>query len=145
MSDSGIIHDKVIVEYGLNRRCETSYIQLPSPDGSKRTFVGYDCRPFPMREADGCDKGNKKFCMIWGTAGYFGELGIGFAIVACLAILFGVTTHSRRRRIWKSASVLVALHGEWSKSSVLKSTATQSLGSSFEHHCVCCGDGLVPH
>ncbi|RPD59759.1 hypothetical protein L227DRAFT_575754 [Lentinus tigrinus ALCF2SS1-6] len=110
VSDSDIIHDKVVVEYGLNRRCETSIIQLPSPSGAKRTYVGYDCRPFPIREVDGCDKGNKKFCMIWSTAGYFGELGIGFAIVACLAILFGVTTHSRRRRIWKSASVLVALH-----------------------------------
>ncbi|KAI0708958.1 hypothetical protein C8T65DRAFT_829877 [Cerioporus squamosus] len=110
VSDPDIIHDKVVVEYGLNRRCETRVIQLPSPSGSKNTYTSYECRAFPLRAADGCEKGNKKFCMIWSTAGYFGELGIGFAIVACLAILFGVTTHSRRRRIWKSASVLVALH-----------------------------------
>ncbi len=76
-------------------------------------YINHECRFFPKGEADGCNKGNKTFCMIWSTAGYFGELGIGFAAIACLAILFGVTTHSRRRRIWKSASVLVALHGEW--------------------------------
>ena len=112
MSDSGIIHDKVIVEYGLNRRCETKVMEIPGPSGGTLTYTNYECRPFPMRVQDACEKQNKKFCMIWGTASYFGELGIGFAVVACLAIMFGVTTHSRRRRIWKSASVLVALHGE---------------------------------
>ncbi|TFK91605.1 hypothetical protein K466DRAFT_482456 [Polyporus arcularius HHB13444] len=110
VSEPDIIHDKVVVEYGLNRRCETRVIQLPYPGGSKNTYTSYECRAFPMRAPDGCEKDNKTFCMIWSTAGYFGELGIGFAVVACLAILFGVTTHSRRRRIWKSASVLVVLH-----------------------------------
>lgn len=80
------------------------------------TYSNYECRAFPTRVQDNCEKENKKFCMIWGTATYFSELGIGFAVVACLAIAFGVTTRSRRRRIWKSASVLVALHGEWFKS-----------------------------
>ena len=64
-----------------------------------------------MRVQDDCENDNKAFCMIWSTAGYFGELGIGFGAVSCLAILFGVTTHSRRRRIWKSVSVLVLFHG----------------------------------
>ena len=65
-----------------------------------------------MRVQDGCEDENKAFCMIWSTAGYFSELGIGFGAVSCLAILFGVTTHSRRRRIWKSVSALVSLHGQ---------------------------------
>ena len=100
------------MEYGLNRRCQTNIIEIPGPNNGTIKYANYECRPFPMRVQDGCEKENKKFCMIWGTASYFGELGIGFAVVACLAIMFGVTTHSRRRRIWKSASVLVALHGE---------------------------------
>ncbi|KAH9931178.1 uncharacterized protein BXZ73DRAFT_101759 [Epithele typhae] len=105
-----IFHTKDVVSIGLNQLCELSVIDWPGPNGSTISYTNYSCRRFPMRDADGCDKENKAFCMIWSTAGYFGELGIGFAIVSCLAILFGVTTRSRRRRIWKSASVLVALH-----------------------------------
>lgn len=51
------------------------------------------------------------FCIAWTTAGYFAGLSIGFAAMACLAIIFGVTTHSRRRRIWRAVAVFVALHG----------------------------------
>lgn len=51
------------------------------------------------------------FCVGWITAGYLAELSIGFAGVACLAIIFGVTTHSRRRRIWRAVVGLLALHG----------------------------------
>ncbi|KAI0769445.1 hypothetical protein BD413DRAFT_558430 [Trametes elegans] len=105
-----IIHKSVTVEYGLGRRCELKVMEIPTGDGSHLTYTNYDCRPFPMRATDGCEKENKRFCMVWGTGSYFGELGIGFAVVACLAIMFGVSTHSRRRRIWKSVSVLVALH-----------------------------------
>ncbi|KAI8992896.1 hypothetical protein BD414DRAFT_412310 [Trametes punicea] len=108
--DQDILHKSVVVEYGLTRRCELKVIEIPSGNGGTLTYTNYDCRPFPMRVTDRCEKENSQFCMVWGTAGYFGELGIGFAVVACLAILFGVSTHSRRRRIWKSVSVLVALH-----------------------------------
>ena len=107
------------IEYGLNTLCEYRAINFPSPDGGTISYTRKDCRPFPMRVKDGCEKENKAFCMIWSTAGYFGELGIGFGIVSCLAILFGVTTHSRRRRIWKTASVLVSLHGAFMAASVV--------------------------
>ena len=99
--------------YGLASRCELRVMEVPAPSGGTVNYTSYECRPFPKRVEDKCEKENKAFCMIWGTSSYFGELGIGFAVVACLSILFGVTTHSRRRRIWKSASVLVAFHGEW--------------------------------
>ncbi|KAH9859051.1 hypothetical protein C2E23DRAFT_855716 [Lenzites betulinus] len=105
-----ILHKSVVVEYGLDRRCELKVIEIPSGNGGHISYTNYECRPFPMRVTDGCEKENKQFCMVWGTASYFVNLGIGFAIVACLAIGFGVSTHSRRRRIWKSVSVLVALH-----------------------------------
>ncbi|TBU48621.1 hypothetical protein BD309DRAFT_949156 [Dichomitus squalens] len=105
-----IIHKEVVVSYGLASRCELRVMEVPAPSGGTLTYTSYDCRPFPKRVEDGCEKENKAFCMIWGTSSYFAELGIGFAVVACLAIIFGVTTHSRRRRIWKSASFLVALH-----------------------------------
>ncbi|KAI0355684.1 hypothetical protein OH77DRAFT_1424625 [Trametes cingulata] len=105
-----IIHKSVVVSYGLSQRCELKVIEVPSGDGGRLTYTNYDCRPFPLRVSDGCEKENRRFCMVWGTASYFGSLGIGFAAVACLAIGFGVSTHSRRRRIWKSVSVLVALH-----------------------------------
>ncbi|KAI0661376.1 hypothetical protein C8Q70DRAFT_911909 [Cubamyces menziesii] len=105
-----IIHNTVVVEFGLHRRCELKVIEIPSGNGGTLKYTNYECRPFPMRVTDRCEKENREFCMIWGTASYFGELGIGFAVVACLAIMFGVSTHSRRRRIWKSVSVLVALH-----------------------------------
>ncbi len=111
--DADIIHKAVVVEYGLSRRCELKVVEIPSGDGGHITYTNYDCRPFPLRVTDGCEKENKQFCVIWGTASYFANLGVGFAVVACLAIGFGVSTHSRRRRIWKSVSVLVALHGEF--------------------------------
>ncbi|KAM5533714.1 hypothetical protein V8D89_012587 [Ganoderma adspersum] len=107
---SDIIHKDDIVTYGLSTRCELRVLEIPGPNGGTITYTNYECRPFPMRVQDGCEEENKTFCMIWSTSRYFGELGVGFAVVACLAILFGVTTHSRRRRIWKTASALVVFH-----------------------------------
>ena len=108
---SDIIHKDDIVTYGLSTQCELRVLEIPGPNGGTITYTNYECRPFPMRVQAGCEEENKTFCMIWSTSRYFGELGIGFAVVACLAILFGVTTHSRRRRIWKTASALVVFHG----------------------------------
>lgn len=81
------------------------------PDGSEIVHSAYKCRAFPARVADSCEEENKYFCVVWTTAGYLSELGAGFAAVSCLALFFGVTTHSRRRRIWRAVAVLVALHG----------------------------------
>lgn len=74
-------------------------------------YSDYTCRPFPTRSEDGCEEDNGMFCIAWTTAGYFAGLSMGFAGMACLAIIFGVTTHSRRRRIWTAVAGFVALHG----------------------------------
>ena len=103
---------KSTLQYGLTRVCERFEIPMPGPsDGSKIEYSKYRCRPFPAREADRCEKDNRNFCIAWTTAGYISELGAGFAAVSCLALVFGVTTHSRRRRIWRAVAVLVGLHG----------------------------------
>jgi hypothetical protein len=41
------------------------------------------------------------------------QLGVGFGIMALLALLIGVSTHSRRRRVWKAVAGLVTLNGAW--------------------------------
>ncbi|KAH9951519.1 hypothetical protein B0H21DRAFT_179084 [Amylocystis lapponica] len=106
-----IFHAKVTVQYGLTQRCERQVVVVPGlPDGSKLAYTDYKCRAFPNRVTDNCEKENKAFCMTWSTAGYFTELGVGSGIVACLALLFGVSTHSRRRRIWRAVAWLTALH-----------------------------------
>jgi len=110
-NSSAIFHSKVNVAYGLQQRCERQVVVVPGlPDGSRLAYTDYKCRSFPNRALDRCDKENKVFCMVWSTAGYFSELGAGFAIVALLTLLFGVSTHSRRRRIWRAVAALVALH-----------------------------------
>ncbi|KIP05113.1 hypothetical protein PHLGIDRAFT_36607 [Phlebiopsis gigantea 11061_1 CR5-6] len=102
---------KSTYQFGLTRVCERFVIPMPGPsDGSKIEYSNYECRPFPAREADHCEKENRDFCIAWTTAGYISELGAGFAVVSALALVFGVTTHSRRRRIWRAVAVLVGLH-----------------------------------
>ena len=108
---SDLLNAKITVQYGLTRVCERQVIHFPGPsDGSKIDYSDYKCRPFPARVQDSCEKENKSFCVWWTTAGYFAELGAGFAAVSLLALVFGVTTHSRRRRIWKAVAALVGLH-----------------------------------
>jgi hypothetical protein len=99
------------VKYGLMRRCESDTIVMPGGE-----YQAFDCRPFPGRDAGECEDAdgyNTGFCAAWTTASYVEELGIGFGAVAVLAIVFGLSTHSRRRRIWKAVAWLVALHGAW--------------------------------
>ncbi|KAF9812555.1 hypothetical protein IEO21_06145 [Rhodonia placenta] len=106
-----VLHSRVTVQYGLTQRCDRQVIVIPGlPEGSRLAYTDYKCRPFPNRATDSCEKTNKTFCMVWSTAGYFTELGVGFGVVACLALLFGVSTHSRRRRIWRAVAGLTALH-----------------------------------
>ncbi|GAW01555.1 hypothetical protein LENED_003157 [Lentinula edodes] len=85
-----ILHTQITVRYGL-------------------TTLSYDCRPFPKRVQDGCEEENSGFCAAWTSAGYAVEISIGFAVLALFAILIGVSTGSRRRRIWKAVAGLVAL------------------------------------
>lgn len=92
-------------------RCERQVIDIPGPNGGKWTYTDYTCRSFPASVADHCEKENKSFCTSWTSAGYAAEIAIGFAGVSLFTILFGVSTHSRRRRIWKAVAGLVLLHG----------------------------------
>lgn len=91
------------IYYGFTERCQKSEL----PDGD----LSLKCRPFPDKDSDACDQAYGSFCTLWSTASYVSCLAIGFGAVACTAIIFGVSTHSRRKRIWKVAAVLIALHG----------------------------------
>ncbi|KAK0446887.1 hypothetical protein EV421DRAFT_1931595 [Armillaria borealis] len=106
-----IFHTKIIVRYGLRERCETKVISLPDSD-TDRNYTEKSCRRFPLTKTDECQNGNERFCASWTSAGYAVELGIGFSAVSLVAIMFGVSTHSRRRRIWRAVAGLVALQGE---------------------------------
>lgn len=92
------------VYYGFTERCQRTEF----PDGE----VSLRCQPFPTKDSDACDQTYGSFCTLWSTAGYISYLAIGFGAVACTAIAFGVSTHSRRKRIWKVVAALIALHGK---------------------------------
>ncbi|KAG6333630.1 hypothetical protein ID866_5455 [Astraeus odoratus] len=101
----------VTVRFGLMERCERISIQVPGPNNSSHfEYQDYECRKFPMRVQDKCEKENKIPCAAWVTAQYFTELGVGFAATALVTLLFGVSTHSRRRRVWRAVATLVLLH-----------------------------------
>ena len=71
----------------------------------------YECRKFPLRIQDGCEGEKKIFCAAWTSAQYLTEWGIWFSAAALVALLFGISTHSRRRRVWRAVAGLVLLHG----------------------------------
>lgn len=92
------------VYYGFAERCEENKFSDNGPRVS-------GCRPFPTKDSDACDQTYRSFCTLWSTASYVSYLAIGFGIITCAAIVFGVSTHSRRKRIWKVVAALIALHG----------------------------------
>jgi len=133
---SEIFNSKSTVYYGLMQRCEHSVVRMPGlPDGSKVEYTDYKCRPFPTPVSDKCNEENKMFCVGWITAGYLTELSMGFAGVASLAIIFGVTTHSRRRRIWSAVAVLIAIHTalQIATFSIVTDLYTKDLYPTFEY------------
>ncbi|KAH8827974.1 hypothetical protein DL96DRAFT_1601112 [Flagelloscypha sp. PMI_526] len=67
------------------------------------------CRKFPRRTQDGCEEENAYFCTAWTSAGYFVEVAIGFAALCLISNAFGISTGSRRRRIWKAVAGLIFL------------------------------------
>lgn len=93
------------------QRCERTLVSIPGPSNGRLEYSDYQCRPFPLRVQDGCEKENRLSCAKWVSAQYFTELGIGFAAMALAALLIGVSTHSRRRRVWRAVAGLVLLHG----------------------------------
>lgn len=108
-----IFNTQITTRYGLGKLCETVVTTIPnSSDGSDNgKYVRKSCRRFPLRQQDRCETENSGFCAAWTSAGYSVELGIGFSALAVVAILFGLTTGSRRRRIWRAVAGLVALQG----------------------------------
>jgi len=107
---SDVLHTKVTDFYGLSRTCQETVTRLPTPDkNGKVTYRSYDCRPFPTQAEDHCERENSSFCATWTGASYVDYLTLGFSAVAPLAILFGMSTHSRRRRVWKAMAGLTML------------------------------------
>ncbi|KAG0693399.1 hypothetical protein DFH29DRAFT_964260 [Suillus ampliporus] len=103
-----IMNVQVTVRYGLMQRCERSIITIPGPSkGGHLEYTDYECRPFPRSVKDKCDDENRLFCALWTSAQYFTELGIGFAAMGLAALLIGVSTHSRRRRVWRAVAGLL--------------------------------------
>jgi len=101
----------VTIRYGLVKRCEIQVSHVPGHEGEDIDYTDYVCRDFPLRVADGCEKENRVFCALWTSAGYVSETGIGFAVMTLLALIIGISTHSRRRRVWRAAAGLILCHG----------------------------------
>jgi hypothetical protein len=107
-----VLYTKITIKFGLYERCQLTLSEIPSGEGDgKISYKNYECRQFPGSVTDRCEKENKSFCGVWISAGYIDELAIGFASVSLVAILFGVTTHSRRRRIWRAVFGLLLFQG----------------------------------
>jgi len=103
-----ILYTKITMTYGLTQRCELIVTEVPGPSHEGNiSYRKYECRDFPASVTDGCEKENKAFCAAWTSAGYLDQIAIGFAALSLVAILFGVSTHSRRRRIWTAVAGLV--------------------------------------
>ncbi|KAJ7096317.1 hypothetical protein C8R44DRAFT_374235 [Mycena epipterygia] len=96
-------------KYGLSKECARLMVQFPG-HGSPRVEKPFDCRKFPTRKQDNCDEENQFFCAAWTSAGYMVELAIGFGALSLVSIVIGLSTHSRRRRIWRAVAGLVILH-----------------------------------
>lgn len=103
-----VLKTKVTISYGLNQECVLTLTEFPSGNG-EIMYREYECREFPAK--DRCEDENKYFCNAWTSAGYFEQVAIGFAALSLAAILLGISTHSRRRRIWRAVAGLVALQG----------------------------------
>ncbi|KAK7045603.1 hypothetical protein VNI00_007436 [Paramarasmius palmivorus] len=106
-----VLYTTITFRYGLTQLCELTVVDAPGTGENDRlSYTTYSCRKFPMRIKDRCEEEFEGFCTAWVTAGYASELGIGFAALSLFAILVGVSTGSRRRRIWKAVATLVFLH-----------------------------------
>jgi hypothetical protein len=94
------------------KRCERQVLKIPDGSGDWQiVYTDFKCRDFPKSVSDRCEKENHLFCVEWASAGYLAQLAVGFGVMALLAILIGVSTHSRRRRVWKAVASLVTLNG----------------------------------
>lgn len=108
-----IFHTQTVVKFGLLERCDSQVIDFPGPGNNGRIkYSDYRCRPFPTRKDDDCEESNRDFCTLWWTAGYAAETSVVFGGVAALGIIIGLSTRSRRRRMWKAIAGLEVFHGK---------------------------------
>jgi len=108
------LHTKYIVHYGLMERCERQVLRIPDPDGDwQEVFTAFKCRDFPKSVSDRCKKENRLFCVEWTSMGYLAHMAVGFGVMTLFSILVGVSTYSRRRRVWKAVAGLVTFNGAW--------------------------------
>ncbi|KAI9509731.1 hypothetical protein F5148DRAFT_710375 [Russula earlei] len=115
--DSGreFFYSRIVVRYGLTKRCERQVLKIPDGSGDwQYVYTDFKCRDFPKSVSDRCEQENRPFCVEWITAGYSAQLAVGFGIMALLALLIGVSTHSRRRRVWKAVAGLVTFNALFS-------------------------------
>jgi len=102
-----VLYTTVTVFYGLTQRCQ---LQITQTDDGKLSYRNYECRKFPTPETEYCDKDEYKYiCTAWSSAYYLDQIALGIGAVALVTVLFGVTSHSRRRRIWKTVAGLLFL------------------------------------
>jgi hypothetical protein len=105
-----VLYTTITVFFGLTQRCQ---LQITQTDDGKLSYRNYECRRFPTPENENCDKDDYKYiCAAWSSAYYLDQIALGIGALALVTVLFGVTTHSRRRRIWKTVAGLVFLAGE---------------------------------
>ncbi|KAH6913821.1 hypothetical protein BKA70DRAFT_1259547 [Coprinopsis sp. MPI-PUGE-AT-0042] len=108
---SDVLHTTITDSYGLHKMCELTVTEVPGPGGGGKdeiSYRNYECRPFPNSVKDKCDGKNSGFCTTWTGAAYVDYVSVGFAVVALASVLFGVSTRSRRMRIWKALAGLAA-------------------------------------
>jgi len=130
-----VLHTIITVTYGLSQRCERQVTRIPGPNNGKLEYSDYECRKFPAKVKDHCEDENETFCAFWVSASYFEELAIWCAAASLCAIIFGVSTHSRRRRIWRAVAGLVLFHALFQAIAFGLITQTYRLSSfpTFEH------------
>lgn len=111
-----LLYSRTIVHYGLLKRCERQVLRIPGGSSGdwQNVYTDFKCRDFPKSVSDHCDEENRLFCAEWTSAGYSAQLGIGYGVMALVTLLFGVSTHSRRRRVWKAVAGLITLNALFS-------------------------------
>ncbi|KAG2015551.1 hypothetical protein CC2G_008812 [Coprinopsis cinerea AmutBmut pab1-1] len=110
------LYTTITDSYGLHRTCELTITQVPGPgegDG-KITYRNNECRPFPNKVKDDCDGKNQGFCAVWTGAAYVDYVSVGFGALALLSILFGMSTRSRRMRVWRALAGLAMMQSKQS-------------------------------
>jgi len=102
-----LFYTRVTISFGLSQRCQ---LMITETSDGKFVYRSYDCRKFPTVQDDHCNKDEyKHFCAAWTSAFYLDQVALGLGAISLVTVLFGMTTHSRRRRMWTSVAGLLFL------------------------------------